>query len=842
MTTEAHVDTEEHRLPPAIVPRRYDLEISPDLDAATFEGTVDIDAEVVEATDTIVLHALGLELSTVWVRPRGGPVIDPGVEADTEHEVVRLHLGRRLVPGEVEIHLDFRGALDDQLVGFYRSSYRHDDREHTLAVTQFESTHARRAFPCFDEPALKAVFGITLVVADGLLAVSNAAEVGREPTADGRVRVRFADTMVMSSYLVAFVVGPLEVTRTVRVEGRARPIPLRVVHLPGQAALCEFALEVADAALRFLEDYYDLPYPGDKVDLVAVPDFAFGAMENLGCIVFREVLLVVDPTDATPQELQRVADVINHELAHMWFGDLVTMKWWNGIWLNEAFATFMELSASDAFRPEWDVWTRFGSARSAAFDTDALRSTRAIEYPVGTAQDAEAMFDVLTYEKGCSVVRMLEQYLGPVVFREGIRSYLRLHAWSSTETTDLWDALELCSGEPVRRIMDAWIFTGGHPLVEVNHEDGELVLDQQRAALVADPHDVQRRWPVPLVVELGSADGSARTERILLDGPLRLDAPDELRWVQANVAGNGFYRCRLSEDLRRALADHGGDPLERFALVDDTWFAVRAGLVDQAAIRDTIEVVAAAEEDPSVWRCIAAICEELTALLGPDGHDELAAWVGQLVEEAAPRFPTAVGTDDRPVEVAAVLLALAGNLAEQPAALRRAREVFARPEAVHPAIAAAALQVVATHAEEREQTEVLRRWRQAANPQEEQRHLSALAAVRDPELFTAMLELAFVEVRTQDAPYLLRRALHNPSQGRTAWGHLTMRWDEAVERFPASGLPRMLEGIRSFAEEDLGAEVARFLDAHPLDTGMQQVRQHVERMQAGVLAARRLRA
>jgi hypothetical protein len=243
-----------------------------------------------------------------------------------------------------------------------------------------------------------------------------------------------------------------------------------------------------------------------------------------------------------------------------------------------------------------------------------------------------------------------------------------------------------------------------------------------------------------------------------------------------------------------------------------------------------------------VWRCIAAICEELTALLGPDGHDELAAWVGQLVEEAAPRFPTAVGTDDRPVEVAAVLLALAGNLAEQPAALRRAREVFARPEAVHPAIAAAALQVVATHAEEREQTEVLRRWRQAANPQEEQRHLSALAAVRDPELFTAMLELAFVEVRTQDAPYLLRRALHNPSQGRTAWGHLTMRWDEAVERFPASGLPRMLEGIRSFAEEDLGAEVARFLDAHPLDTGMQQVRQHVERMQAGVLAARRLRA
>jgi puromycin-sensitive aminopeptidase len=841
MTTEAHVDTEEHRLPPAIVPRRYDLEISPDLDAATFEGTVDIDAEVVEATDTIVLHALGLELSTVWVRPRGGPVIDPGVEADTEHEVVRLHLGRRLVPGEVEIHLDFRGALDDQLVGFYRSSYRHDDREHTLAVTQFESTHARRAFPCFDEPALKAVFGITLVVADGLLAVSNAAEVGREPTADGRVRVRFADTMVMSSYLVAFVVGPLEVTRTVRVEGRARPIPLRVVHLPGQAALCEFALEVADAALRFLEDYYDLPYPGDKVDLVAVPDFAFGAMENLGCIVFREVLLVVDPDDATPQELQRVADVINHELAHMWFGDLVTMKWWNGIWLNEAFATFMELRASDAFRPEWDVWTAFGSARSAAFDTDALRSTRAIEYPVLTAQDAEAMFDVLTYEKGCSVVRMLEQYLGAEVFREGIRAYLRTHAWSNTETTDLWDALELSSGDPVRRIMDAWIHSGGHPLVGVEREGAELVLDQQRAALVADPDEGRERWPVPLVVELGLADGSSHTERILLEGPLRLESPEGLRWVQANVAGNGFYRCRPSEDLRRALARHGGGPLERFALLDDTWFTVRAGLAGPDAVRDTIEVLAATEEDPSVWRCIAAVCEELAVLLGPGDRREVSGWVGEMVAETAPRFPATDGVEGRSAEVAGVLLALAGNVADETSALQRSREVFARPDAVDPAIAAAALHVVATHADQGEHAEVLRRWRQAANPQEEQRHLAALAAARDPRLFSTALDLAFGEVRTQDAPYLLRRALHNPWQGPAAWHHLTGRWDEAVARFPTSGLPRMLEGIRSFTDEDLAAEVERFLVDHPLETGTQQVRQHVERMRAGVLAARRLR-
>ena len=842
MSTHDDAPSDRHRLPTGVTPRRYELEIAPDLTAATFEGTVDIDAEVTEATDTIVLHAVDLELSTVWVRPRGGHAIDPDVEADPDHEMVRLHLGRRLAPGDVEIHIDFQGKLDDQLVGFYRSTFRRDGEEHALAVTQFESTHARRAFPCFDEPALKAAFGITLVVDDGLLAVSNAAEVGREPAGDGRVRVRFADTMVMSSYLVAFVVGPLEATPPVLVEGRDGPIPLRVVHLPGQGELCAFALEVAEAGLRFFEDYYDLPYPGDKVDLVAVPDFAFGAMENLGCIVFREVLLVVDPQDATPQELQRVADVINHELAHMWFGDLVTMKWWNGIWLNEAFATFMELCATDAFRPEWDVWTTFGSARASAFDTDALRSTRPIEYPVHTAQDAEAMFDVLTYEKGCSVVRMMERYLGPEVFREGIRSYLHHHAWSSTETTDLWDALEHSSGEPVRRIMDAWILTGGHPLVEVDLDGGDLVLDQRRAAHVPEPDDDQLRWPVPMVLELRGDDGTTTTTRVLLEQRQRLTPPAPLRWVQPNVAGNGFYRCRLSDGLRRGLAESAdATPLERFGLLDDTWFAVRSGLTGLDAARDTIEVVAAREDDPTVWRCIAAIAEEMADLLGPANHDEVAAWVRELVADAVAGPADPVALSGRPAEVFGVQLGLAGTLGEDIAAKARSQEVFAGAEAVDPAIAAAALQVVATHAGPEEHAEVLRRWREATTPQEEQRHLGALAAARDPELFATALELAFGEVRTQDAPYLLRRALHNPLRGPSAWRYLTGRWDEAVERFPSSGVPRMLEGIRCFTDEDLSAQVTGFLEEHPVAVGEAQVRQHVERMRAGVLAARRLR-
>ena len=251
---------------------------------------------------------------------------------------------------------------------------------------------------------------------EGLLAISNAKEVARQTLDDGHVRVHFAETMVMSTYLVAFVVGPLEATKPVTAGG----VDLRIVHPVGKGDLAPFAQEVGAFCLDHLADWYGIEYPGDKMDMVAIPDFAFGAMENLGCVTYREVLLLVDPATATQPELQNVVDVIAHELAHMWFGNLVTMQWWEGIWLNEAFATFMEMLTTDAFRPDWERWVAFGLSRSEALDTDALHSTRPIEFEVVSPEDAEGMFDILTYEKGAAVVRMLQQYLGEDPFQQGL--------------------------------------------------------------------------------------------------------------------------------------------------------------------------------------------------------------------------------------------------------------------------------------------------------------------------------------------------------------------------------------------------------------------------------------
>ncbi len=319
-------------------------------------------------------------------------------------------LERPAPAGHGALRCHFSGTLNDKLRGFYRSTFVDSGgTTRTIATTQMESTDARRAFPCWDEPDRKAVFEITLVVDEALAAYSNSPIAEETVAGAGRRAVRFAPTMVMSSYLVALIVGPLEATEPRDVDG----VPVSGwCTSPARRDLTGFALDVAEHALRFFSDYFAIPYPADKLDLVAIPDFAFGAMENLGCVTFRETALLVDDASAARSDLERVADVVAHEIAHMWFGDLVTMRWWEGIWLNEAFATFMEVLCVDAFRPSWERWVSFGLEREAALAVDGLHSTRPIEYPVGSPEDADGMFDVLTYQKGGSVLRMLEQYLG----------------------------------------------------------------------------------------------------------------------------------------------------------------------------------------------------------------------------------------------------------------------------------------------------------------------------------------------------------------------------------------------------------------------------------------------
>ena len=535
------------RLPRHVAPTRYDVLLEPDLTQATFSGHVSIRLDVHEATDTLVCNAADLVVATAKVRTADA-VLAGTVKLDEHTERCTITLPTTVAPGEVTVEMVFTGTLNDKLRGWYRSTYTDESGvEQVIATTQMQATDCRRAFPCWDEPDLKAVFSVTLVIDPTLMAISNGPEVRRESMRNGKVAIRFADTMVMSTYLVAFIVGRLDATEPIDVGG----VPMRVVHVPGRGHLTSFALEIGSFALRWFQDYYGIAYPSEKVDLVALPDFAAGAMENLGCITFRESLLLVDPATATQAEEQHVADVVAHELAHMWFGDLVTMRWWNGIWLNEAFATFMEVAACDAFRPSWHRWTTFSVERTVAFETDSLVATRPVEFEVVSPADAEGMFDILTYVKGGALLRMLQQYLGEDRFRDGVRNYLHTHSYGNTDTGDLWDAMVAVSGEPARQIMDSWIWQGGFPIVIAKVDGGDLVLTQHRFLFDATSDaGAASRWSIPIHVRQllsGAHDGdsttatavgaAAREDKVLLDGDtVRVPLLDANATVVVNAA------------------------------------------------------------------------------------------------------------------------------------------------------------------------------------------------------------------------------------------------------------------------------------------------------------------
>ena len=823
------------RLPGGVVPRHYAIELEPDLEAATFAGRVTIDIEITEPSATIVLNAAELDIAGARLDTPGGEPVELDAACDEESE--RLTLSRQdgggeLATGPARLDISFTGVLNDQLHGFYRSTYTDGaGAAHTIATTQFESTDARRAFPCFDEPALKATFATTLVVDEGLLAVSNAAETSRESLEDGRVRVSFATTMPMSTYLVAFVVGPLEVTDPIDCGG----VPVRVVHRPGRSDQTGFALDVAAHALEWFSDYYGLPYPSDKLDLVAIPDFAFGAMENLGCVTFREVLLLVDEAAASQPELERVAAVINHELAHMWFGDLVTMAWWEGIWLNEAFATFMETACTDAYRPDWQVWSTFCRSRASAFSTDALANTRAVEYPVHSPAEAEDMFDVITYEKGAALVRMLEQYLGAEAFRAGVRLYLRRHAHANTVTADLWDALAEATGQPVRQIMEGWILQGGHPAVSATVTEHGLELAQRHFTL--DPARADgRSWVVPLRLRLQDPPDDRRERRLLLDRPRRILTAGEGAPVTLNSGASGFYREEVGTETLAAVAAAGpGDrsASERHGLIDDAWAATLAGSLDAPAFLDLVLRGFATERDLTVWQAIAGTLAHLRRLLDGDAARRFCELAIGVSDAAATEVgldpPQAGGEDERTGELRATLVRLRGATADHAATVEACRRRLDHPD---PTLASAALSVVAAHGDAADFARIRLRFEEASDPQTEQRHLAALADFGDAELVRTILEGTLDgSVRTQDGPYLIRRALVNRRCGPEAWDFLSEHWDRLLSIFPTNySLARMLEGVTALDRDGLAARVREFMAAHPLPQGAKQVAQHLERL------------
>lgn len=844
MTVLAPRDASEldpHRLPRHVLPRRYDLVLTPDLAGASFTGNVVITSDVVATTRLIALNAAELEIETVFVDGQPAPF-----SLDDDRERLLIGALADVGPGLTTIDITFRGTLNDKLRGFYRSTYRDENgAEHVIACSQMQSTDCRRAFPCFDEPDFKAVFGVTLMVDDAIMAVSNGPEVSRtRDEVAGKDAVRFADTMIMSTYLVAFVVGRLEATAPVDVRG----VPLRIVHVPGKGHLTGFGLDVGAKSLAWFTDYYGIPYADAKIDMIALPDFAAGAMENVGCITYRENLLLVDPETSTQIEKELVADVVSHELAHMWFGDLVTMKWWNGIWLNEAFATFMEIAAVDAYRPDWDRWTSFSLERSVAFETDSLASTRSVEYEVRSPQDCEGMFDVLTYQKGGSLLRMLEQYLTTPRFRAGVRHYLNAHAYKNTETSDLWDSIETAvaadGGEPVRALMDSWIWQPGYPLVTAALRNGKLHLTQQRFSFDTETVTDPQTWFVPVHVRAGSSEQVV----LLTESTLDVELADTAVPVVVNAGGSGFYRVAYSAELLTRIDRtvlRSLSTIERYNLVDDAWNAVVAG---RLAASDYLAFVEGFvdERELAVWQAVANGLRATGRLVADDAYASFRRRVAVLVSPvlADLGWQPEPGESELRAKLRGLIVTLLAVTGGDTDAQRRCRDLLAAAQhdttSVDPELTAAATTVVAATGGEAEYVDMQQRFLAADTPQEQLRYLYALADFDSAELVARTCEFALGgQVKTQNAPFLLARCIANRNHGATAWEFVRRHWQRANDEFPTNTIVRMIDPVKLLNTPQNEADVQSFFSEHPIPQAVKTLEQVLERQRVNVALRQR---
>lgn len=825
------------RLPRHVIPTRYELRLEPDLPGATFAGQVTVFLTVTHPTNTVVCNAVDLGITKAEVVGANGERFSASIQPEEALQRCRLVLPVTLSPGPWRLCLTFHGTLNDKLQGFYRSTYKDPaGSTHTIAATQFEATDARRAFPCWDEPDFKAVFATTLVIDPQMTAVSNSRVLSDEREGAKRV-VRFTDTIKMSTYLVAFIVGRIEATAPTLV-GRT---PLRLWAVPGKQHLTHFGQEIAAASLRFLEEYYGIPYPGDKLDLLAIPDFASGAMENLGAITFRETALLVDQRSGTHGELERVADVVAHENAHMWFGDLVTMSWWNGLWLNEAFATFMEMMAVDAWKPDWKRWETFSVSRAAAFSVDGLHATRPIEYPVRAPKDADAMFDVLTYEKGASVLRMLEQHIGPVLFRDGVRDYLRTHAYGNADTKDLWVSLGKAANQPVPELMDAWIFQPGFPLVTAElTSNSDLTLSQRRFSYLPDaPASL---WHVPL--QLRSMEGGAEeTRRILLTESHTTVPLGQRKAVVVNAGSHGFYRVQYGPKLLSRLLDHGIPNLpatERFSLLNDTWATTVAGLFPLDQYLDFTRHFQA-DRDKNVWAVLIDSFHFLNRVIDPADRMALAAFVRATIQPAAEAVGWAPQPDEHHLtkQLRSELIGALGKLGNDQATQQRAEEWYTRsrrqPSAVDPNLLPALVSILAFTGDAGRYDEFVDRFKTADTPQQERRYLLSLAGFTQPGLLERTLAHTLDgTVRVQDAPFLISAVMGSVYGKELGWTFVKTNWDRMDRVFPKQGLRRMCGGITGLATSELERDVREFFARRNIDLGGKTLDQYLEQLRITV--------
>ena len=826
------------RLPKLALPENYQLKFTPNFTKDNFAGEEIIRIQVLKPTAQIVLNSAEIEFHETSIAS-AGVTQKAKVTLDKERQMATLDVDKPIAAGPATIQIRYTGILNSQLHGMYLSKIG----TRKYAVTQFESTDARRAFPSFDEPAYKATFDLTVIARKSDQGISNGKTISDTPGPGlAQHTIRFATTPKMSSYLVALAVGEFEY-----IEGSSDGIPIRIWTTPGKKELGRFALQAAEKFMDYYNHYFEIKYPFEKLDILAFPDFAAGAMENTAAITYRESDLLIDDVNASGDSHQKVASVLAHEMAHQWFGDLVTMEWWDDVWLNEGFANWMQTKPMVAWKSDWNIELDDVIAAYGALNSDSVANTRPIHQTAETPEEIEELFDGIAYEKAAAVLHMLEAYLGPEDFRNGVNLYLKQHAYGNATAEDFWQALAKASKKPVAEVMAAFIKQAGAPMVTVETKCAgnsmDVTLSQHRYYYDRKLFNAlgDELWKVPVCLKT-PLDSSARPSdkkcELLTRQKETFAIAGCAPWVLVNAGANGYYRSSYNSEMIRAVSHDSMrslTPAERIHLLGDIWASVRVGrntIGDYLTLADTMQ----SERNRPVIDQLGLQLDYIGDYLTTNAdHESYRQWVRQLLTPAAKSLGSraAAGDSDETQNLRAHILYYLGYVGRDPDVLAEAakftQQALEHPESTDATLASVMFPLAAINGDASFYDKVKAQLKETLPTNQYYLYQETLSEFTDPALLKRTLDYAVgSEVRNQDAIFIIAAVMRNPDGRDLAWDFIKKHWSQVEKTFASSVGPQLVRATGSLCDASSHDEVKDFFATHKVSSSERSLKKALE--------------
>lgn len=830
------------RLSKDVVPVKYDLTIKPDLESFNFWGKEIIDIVLGKDTKEITLHSKDIDIETAEIKINKDLYFAKVISYDEKSETATLHFKDKIKKGKVKITLVFTGIISDNLRGFYKSKYEINGITKHIATTQFEATDARRAFPCFDEPAQKAIFDVSFIIPGTHTAISNTLPKSIKEHEAGYKIVSFESTPKMSTYLLAFIIGDFEyVEDSIKGKGKSKDVKIRVYTTAGKKHQAKFALDVAKRCLHFYNEYFDIPYPLPTLDLIAIPDFESAAMENWGAITFRETALLFDEEKTSLANKQWIAIVIAHEIAHQWFGNLVTMHWWTDLWLNEGFASYMENLCVDHIFPEWKLWDLYLADRyQVALKLDALQNSHPIEVPVHHPDEISEIFDMISYAKGSAVIRMLAEYIGYKNFRDGLRHYLKKHSYKNTKTTDLWESFEKVSKKEIVKMMNTWTLQTGYPLLSLSKKSDKYTIDQERFFSSRISRESFKKsgvknklWHIPFSYE---TNGTIKNT-ILLKKNLVLE---EKEIGKLNLEEKSFIRTNYDNEtiarLKNEIIENKLSVKDRLGLARDVFALAESGYIDATVALD-FSLAYKNEEEYIVWSELSSGINKIYSLFREDKYKDYAL---SLFSSLAQRlgWENKKGEEHSQTFLRSLAISLAGAYGDKDI-IKKAQKLFKdrNKNPIRADIRSTVYGIVAQNGTEKDWSVFKKLYASETMHEEKDRMGRALTLFKDKKILEKTLAFAISkDVRTQDAPFIIGSVWTNYYGRDITWKFIKKNYKEILQKYGTGGhfLSRILSPLGVHNTKKDADDIEKFFKKNSAPGSARTIEQSLERIKSNV--------